>query len=113
MQAAAGRSLAAARMNQNVLALNRAEFRAALDPRAENRIEARKIVDDQLKQFIERFEHVAKTRDEQARNLLPAVKEALAEYQRGLESGFRTIEGIKDFQMAESALKLRDNAMTS
>src|SRR4051794_40003697 len=58
MQAAATRSLAAARMNQNVLALNRAEFRAALDPRAENRIEARKVVDDQLKQFTERFEQV-------------------------------------------------------
>src|SRR2546421_7102834 len=61
MQAAAGRSLLAARMNQNVLALNRAEFRAALDPRPENRIEARKVVDDQLKQFTERFEQVTKT----------------------------------------------------
>src|SRR5699024_12616805 len=37
MKSAANRALLAARANQNVIALNRAEFRAALDPRNENR----------------------------------------------------------------------------
>ena len=37
MSAAAQQSLLAARANQNVLALNRAEFRSALDPRSDNR----------------------------------------------------------------------------
>ena len=37
MKFAAQRALDAARANQNVIALNRAEFRVALDPTAENR----------------------------------------------------------------------------
>ena len=113
MESAARRSLLAARMNQNVIALNRAEFRAALDPRNENRNEARKVVEQNIGQFLERFEEVSKTRDEQARAMLPAIKEAWAEYQRGLDANFRTFESVKDLQMSESALKLRDSALAS
>ena len=40
MSFAAQRALEAARANQNVLAMNRAEFRVALDPRTENRTAA-------------------------------------------------------------------------
>lgn len=55
MSAASKRAFVAARAYQNVIALNRAEFRAALDPRQENRAEVRKIVDEQLKMFRERI----------------------------------------------------------
>ena len=41
MMFASGRALNAARANQNVIALNRAEFRVALDPSSENRAEVR------------------------------------------------------------------------
>ncbi|MDU6138529.1 MAG: methyl-accepting chemotaxis protein, partial [Bradyrhizobium sp.] len=47
MKSAANRALLAARANQNVIALNRAEFRAALDPRNENREAALKVVEEQ------------------------------------------------------------------
>ena len=46
MKFAAQRALDAARANQNVIALNRAEFRVALDPTAENRAEVHKVIDE-------------------------------------------------------------------
>src|SRR4051794_9397338 len=56
MATAANRALLAARANQNVLALNRAEFRSALDPRDENRLTAREVIETELKQYQERFD---------------------------------------------------------
>src|ERR1700736_5703420 len=80
MNAASKRALLAARANQNVIALNRAEFRAALDPRPENREEVKKVADEQAKTFLERIDEVGKTRDEQARSMIPAVKQAWSAY---------------------------------
>ena len=113
MSAAAKRSLAAARANQNVLALNRAEFRSALDPRDENRNAARKVIEENLKQFEERIEQVGKTRDEQARAMIPAVKEAFAAYQKEMEQTLRLVDGAKDAQLSETAGRLREAAMGS
>src|SRR5580658_6336651 len=61
MSSASKRALMAADANQNVLALSRAEFRAALDPRPENRVQARKIVEEQTKNFETRMDEVSKT----------------------------------------------------
>ena len=113
MSVAAQRALAAARANQNVLAMNRAEFRAALDPRDENRIGARTFADEQLKQFEERIEDVARTRDDQARSMLPAVKTAFAAYKASMENSFRLADENKNAQLGESALQMRDAAMRS
>src|ERR1700730_12627761 len=89
MTAAAERSLLAARANQNVSALNRAEFRSALDPREENRTAARRVIEDNLKQFDERFELIGKTPDERSRAMLPGVKEAFASYKTHLDKTLR------------------------
>jgi methyl-accepting chemotaxis protein len=113
MGAAARRSLEAARANQNVLAMNRAEFRSALDPRPENRSAARKVIEDSVKQFEQRIEEVGKSRDEKARAMMPEVKTAYAAYQKEMENTLRLVDGVKDFQMAEATEKLRDAAMAS
>jgi methyl-accepting chemotaxis protein len=113
MSAAAKRLLAAARANQNVLALNRAEFRSALDPRDENRNAARKVIEENLMQFEERIEQVGKTRDEQARAMIPAVKEAFAAYQKEMEKTLRLVDGAKDAQLSDTAGRLREAAMGS
>jgi methyl-accepting chemotaxis protein len=47
MSASAHRALLAARANQNVIAMNRAEFRSALDPRDENRLAAQDVIREQ------------------------------------------------------------------
>jgi methyl-accepting chemotaxis protein len=113
MGAAARRSLEAARANQNVLAMNRAEFRSALDPRSENRSAARKVIEDSVKQFEQRIEEVGKSRDEKARALMPEVKTAYAAYQKEMANTLRLVDGVKDFEMAEATQKLRDAAMAS
>jgi methyl-accepting chemotaxis protein len=113
MGAAARRSLEAARANQNVLAMNRAEFRSALDPRSENRSAARKVIEDSVKQFEQRIEDLSKTRDEKARALVPEVKTAYVAYQKEMANTLRLVDGVKDFQLAEATEKLRDAAMAS
>jgi methyl-accepting chemotaxis protein len=73
MKAAAARALQAARANQNVIALNRAEFRVALDPSPENRAEVHKVIDEQMKAYTAGMEEVSKTRDDKIRAMIPAV----------------------------------------
>ncbi len=113
MQLAANRALLAARAGQNVLALNRAEFRAALYPTDENREAALKVVEENRKLFIERLEEVAKTRDEQARNMIPAVREAFAAYEKGREETFQTIVAARDVQLNQQVVRMREAAMKS
>ncbi len=113
MGGAARRSLEAARASQNLLTVNRAEFRSALDPRTENRNAARKVIEESIKQFETRVDDVAKSRDEKARAMVPEVKAALAVYQKDLANTLRLVDGVKDFQMNETTEKLRDAAMAS
>lgn len=78
MARSAMRALLATRANNNLVSINRAEFLSALDPRDENRLAARALIDAQIKQLEERLAEVGKTQDEKAQALLPAVKSALA-----------------------------------
>ena len=110
MSSAARRALLAARANQNVIALNRAEFRSALDPRDENRLAAREIIEAQIKQYQERF---SQTVDDQAKAMLPAAREAFAAYQTELNATLAAIDAEKSSKLSESAEKLRERAMKS
>ncbi|NPV24898.1 methyl-accepting chemotaxis protein [Bradyrhizobium aeschynomenes] len=113
MAVAADRALNAARANQNVIALNRAEFRAALDPHAENREAALKVVEEQRKLFAEHLAEVSKTNDEQARAMLPDVRAAYAEYEKDIDDMFRIIGAAKEIQLSEQTERMRDAAMKS
>ena len=68
---------------------------------------------EQAKTFAERIEDVGKTRDEQARAMIPAVKEAWAAYQLSMENTYRLVGEAKDVQVAEVTERLRDAAMKS
>jgi methyl-accepting chemotaxis protein len=113
MSTAANRALLAARANQNVLALNRAEFRSALDPRDENRLAAREVIDAQLKQYQERFDEIRKTKDDKAKAMLPQVEEAFAKYQTQLGATLAAIDAEKSSKLSDSADRLRETAMKS
>jgi len=84
MRSAARRALIGARANQNVIALNRAEFRVALDPRPENRADVHQTVTEQLKLLNDRLEDVGRATDENVRAMLLGVKAALSEYKKDL-----------------------------
>jgi len=113
MATSARRSLLAARTNQNVLALNRAEFRSALDPSDENRLATREVIAAQLKQYQERFDEISQTRDEQAKAMLPEVREAFAAYKTQLDATLAVVDAEKSAKLTESAERLRAATMKS
>ncbi|UFZ06328.1 methyl-accepting chemotaxis protein [Bradyrhizobium ontarionense] len=113
MSAAAKRALFAARANQNVIALNRAEFRSALDPSDENRLAAREVIQTQLKQYDERFAQVSETVDEKAKAMLPEVKDAFTAYKSQLDKTLAVVDAEKSSNIGESVVRLRDAAMKS
>jgi methyl-accepting chemotaxis protein len=113
MSWAAQRALEAARANQSVIALNRAEFRVALDPSAENRAAVHGVIEEQMKLFNERLADIGKTRDAQAMAMLPAVKGAMADYQRDLQNTLSLADGAKNVQLGDLTIQLRDSAMKS
>ncbi|MBR1088548.1 methyl-accepting chemotaxis protein [Bradyrhizobium manausense] len=113
MSAAASRALVAARANQNVIAMSRAEFGSALDPRDENRLAAQGIINEQRKEFRERFEEVSHTPDEQAKAMIPAAHDAFAAYEAQLDATMKAIEAEKSTKLGDSAERLRDMVMKS
>lgn len=113
MSVAASRSLLAARVNQNVIALNRAEFRSALDPRDDNRLAAREVINAQLKQYQERFDEVSQTPDEKAKAMLAGVRDAFSTYKSQMDATLAAVEAEKTSKLSESADKLRDAALKS
>ena len=113
MARSAERALLATRANNNVVAMNRAEFRSALDPRDENRLAARATIDEQLKQLDERLAEVGKTSDEKTQALLPAVRSALSAYQSQMKQTLQSVDDAKSVEVTQSAAGLRDAAMKS
>jgi methyl-accepting chemotaxis protein len=113
MKRSAERALLATRANNNVVAMNRAEFRSAIDPRDENRLAARAVIDEQIKQLEERLAEIAKTKDEKTLALLPAVTSGLATYRAQLKQTLHSVDEAKSVDISQSAMKLRDTAMKS
>jgi methyl-accepting chemotaxis protein len=113
MRFTAQRAVEAARANQSVIALNRSEFRIALDPSAENRGVVHGLIEEQMKSFNDRLADVGTTRDQQAKSLLPAVKTAMADYRRNLQDTLALADGVKSLQLGEMTVQLRDSVMKS
>jgi methyl-accepting chemotaxis protein len=113
MSFAAQRALEAARANQSVIALNRAEFRVALDPSVETRAAVHGVIEEQMKLFNERLADLGKTRDAQAMGMLPAVKGAMADYQRDLQNTLSLADSAKNVQLGDLTVQLRDATMKS
>ncbi|MBR0897999.1 HAMP domain-containing protein [Bradyrhizobium tropiciagri] len=110
---AAERALLSSQANQNVLAINRAEFRSALDPRDENRLSARGVIDEQLKLLDQRLGEISKTQDPQTIALLSGVRSAQSAYQAQLKQTLDAVDGARAADLTQSAEKLRDVAMKS
>ncbi|MBI1204582.1 MAG: HAMP domain-containing protein [Rhodopseudomonas sp.] len=113
MHSASTRALAAARMNQNVVAINRAEFRIASDPRPENRAAARKVIDEQVKLLNDRLAIAAKTNDPEAQRQLTAATELVKKYLPDIDDTFKAAEAVKNFQMSSEISQLNSSVMSS
>ena len=113
MALAAKRSLLAARANQSLIAMNRAEYRSALDPSDSNRVAARKVIDEQLGALHQRLDEVKKTADTQVQALLPEVQTALAAYETSLKTTMSAIESASSEKITASAQSLLAAVMKS
>jgi methyl-accepting chemotaxis protein len=113
MASTAKRALEAARASTSLITLSSAEFQVALDPRPENRAIVHKLVDEQIKLFKERVEDFSRTRDEKTRAMMPAIKEAMAAYEKDMEKTLRLADETKDVQLSEQVERLRTSAMNS
>ncbi|MCP3470571.1 methyl-accepting chemotaxis protein [Bradyrhizobium sp. CCGUVB1N3] len=113
MAVAATRSLQAARARQRVIAMNRAEFRGALDPTGENRSAARKVLEEQLAQFHELMDSVSKTTDSKVQAMLPGVQQSLSAYEQTMKQSMAATDAAASQKITETAEKLRETVMTS
>jgi methyl-accepting chemotaxis protein len=103
-------ALRGARLNQNVIAMNRAEFRAALDP---SQIEdVRKVVAEQRQEAERRLADLRRTADAEQARLLDRVDAAYRAYLPELEDTLRTAANSK-VNLNEAQRALRDSAMRS
>ncbi|WP_207477736.1 methyl-accepting chemotaxis protein [Arenibaculum pallidiluteum] len=114
IERAGGQSLAASRINQSVVALNRAEFRIAADPSAENMAEALRTIEQQRKALASGVEELRAARDETTRRLLQEAEAKYATYSRALETMIETARRNQDKIALDAAQKeIRDAALAS
>ncbi|HYD68209.1 methyl-accepting chemotaxis protein [Azospirillum sp.] len=84
VEQASGEALTGARVNQNVIALNRAEFRAAADPSPGQLTEVETVVREQRQQLEERLTQLKGSADGRQMDLLRGVDAAYADYLKEL-----------------------------
>jgi methyl-accepting chemotaxis protein len=113
MALAAKRSLLAARANQSIIVLNRAEYRSALDPSGANRAAAEKIIEEQLTALRQRFDEVRKTTDPEVLAMLPDVQTALTSYEKSLKTTMSAVEMASSEKVTASAQALLADVMKS
>lgn len=106
MSLAAKRALLAARANQDVIGMSRAEYRGALDPHDENRIAARKFMEEQLKQFQEHMDEVKRTSDSQIQAMLPEFERAFSDYAQSMKNTQAATEAAAGAETTATAAKL-------
>ncbi len=101
-------------INTNVLAINRAEFLIASDPRPETKRDARAQIDFELKTLNERIEQLKKliiSADSKQR--LAEIEKGISGYIRELDAVYQAADAVKDFKMTQELDRLHIAAMTS
>jgi len=106
MELAGTEAVLGARLNQNVIALNRAEFRLAADPA--EMTDVRKVIAEQRAQLEERLTAVEKTADTEQKAMLLAARSQYDAYLRELDQTLSTVEanaGKVSLSEAQEAIK--------
>ncbi len=102
------------RMNTNILAINRAQFLLASDPRPDTKRDSRAAIDAEIKLFRERIGALQKeVTTPESKQRLAEIEKAVSDYTRQLEAVYQAADGVKDFQMTQELGKLHDAALVS
>ncbi|MBB2964697.1 methyl-accepting chemotaxis protein [Methylobacterium sp. R2-1] len=113
MQVTSNAALRAARMNQNVLAMNGAEFRLAGDPRAETLSEVRAEIDAEMQTLRKRLSEIQATLSPEEARLAREAEEHIANYQHEVEGTFAAARDVKSFEASAELRRLQKEAMSS
>jgi len=114
MELSGGEALLGARANQNVIALNRAEFRIAADPSPEQVREVEGVIAEQKQQLQQRLAELKSTADDQQAELLRAVERAYNAYLPELEDTMRAARELGGkVEIGEAQQTIRDSALRS
>jgi len=113
MKVAAVDALDAAKLDQSIIEINRAEYRMGSDPRAENVADARKVIEEQIKRLDGLVAAVSKTQDQRAQKSLAVAKALLKKYLPETKHTIQTAEAVKNFQMTAELERLRESIMSS
>jgi methyl-accepting chemotaxis protein len=107
MEAASQRALLLARLNQNILALNRAEFRLIADPSSSNRTETAMVVDAELRAFDSHMRELDADFPEAQRSKLDEIKASFTEYAGQLDVLRKKSEEVAKLDQAEQVTVLK------
>ncbi len=114
METTAKLSSAAQHLVVNLLAMNRAEFQLATDPRPASRQAAQKVFDSESKQFVEELNWL------KGENLTSGLKASVADiesdwgaYQKELSQTVAAANAVTSFQDNPQMAKVRNEALSS
>jgi methyl-accepting chemotaxis protein len=103
-----------ARLAQDIVVLNRAQFRIAADPREENRREAQSVIDETLKSAKQRLEDLkGLVRVPEIKAQITDVEKQFNSYSNDLPGTYRAADAVKNLQMTDEMNHLRDTVMSS
>ncbi len=112
IELAGSESMLGARLNQNVIALSKAEFRMATDPSQAK--EGERIINEQRAQLNERLATLKKTADAEQEQLLRTVQKKLDAYWPELQDTVETVRANADkVQLSQAQQIIRDSALAS
>ncbi len=118
IQASNRLAVATARANQNVIALNRAEYRLAADPSSDQIATIRQVVDREREEYLRRIgelhEDLDGAGDARGDALLAEVEAAYARYMASLEQTVTTATEVgSDVTVSDAQLAVRQRARES
>jgi methyl-accepting chemotaxis protein len=109
-----GEALLAARMNQDILAINRAEFRVTADPTPETIRQVRQVIEEKRTEYEERAARLTKSADPKQSERLASVAEDYRLFLTGLDKVLHAIDARgKEVTLSEAGKVIFSQAMDS
>ncbi|GGE33409.1 methyl-accepting chemotaxis protein [Agaricicola taiwanensis] len=113
MEVAAANALTAGRLNTNLVAINRGEFRIAIDPSPENLKQVQTQIDEEAALFQKRLDEMKSSENRLVKGHIEKIERQWLTYRGELEGTIKIAKDVGNFEIGEETRRLRDSAMAS